>query len=314
MKQSGKHPKMIQAHLSIFAACTLWGLMAPIGKDAMLHGIDGINLISFRVMGGALLFWITSWLINLKRGQEEKAEHLTTKEKLTFAACAVFGILLNQCGFTIGLNYTSPTNASIITTSMPIFAMILSFLILKEPISWKKALGVTLGCAGAVTLILTSVNASSAKVGNIKGDLMVLGAQLSYALFLSLFNRFIKRFSVVTVNKWMFLWATVILWPITIWHMMDNDWASVSMITWLEAGYVVVFGTFVCYLLMIVAQKALRPTVVSVYNNVQPIVAVAVSIMMGIGVFTWPQALAIIFIFMGVTLVNKSKSRQDESR
>ena len=311
MKQSIGNQNMLQAHLSIFAACAIWGFMAPIGKDAMLHGIDGINLISFRVMGGAILFWLTSWLLGFKHGKEDQQDHLTAKDKLTFGACAIFGILLNQCGFTIGLNYTSPSNASIITTSMPIFAMILSFLILKEPISWKKSLGVALGCAGAVTLVLTSVNATNSKVGDIKGDLMVLGAQLSYALFLSLFNRFIRRFSVFTVNKWMFLWATVILWPITLWHMMDNDWASIGITTWLEAGYVVVFGTFICYLLMIVAQKALRPTVVSVYNNVQPIVAVAVSIMMGIGIFTWPQALAIILIFTGVMLVNKSKSRQE---
>ena len=42
------------AHLCLFCSGAFWGLMAPVGKDAMLHGIDGIDLVSFRVLGGAV--------------------------------------------------------------------------------------------------------------------------------------------------------------------------------------------------------------------------------------------------------------------
>lgn len=37
------------AHLCLFCSGAFWGLMAPVGKDAMLHGINGIDLVSFRV-------------------------------------------------------------------------------------------------------------------------------------------------------------------------------------------------------------------------------------------------------------------------
>ena len=43
----------IVAHLSMFMACAFWGLMAPLGKDAMTHGLDGISMVTFRVVGGA---------------------------------------------------------------------------------------------------------------------------------------------------------------------------------------------------------------------------------------------------------------------
>ena len=52
--------KALTAHLSMLGACVMWGLMAPIGKTAMMNGIDGINLVSFRIMGGAALFWTAS--------------------------------------------------------------------------------------------------------------------------------------------------------------------------------------------------------------------------------------------------------------
>jgi drug/metabolite transporter (DMT)-like permease len=305
---SNKQPLL--AHLSIFTACAIWGLMAPVGKEAMTHGIDGITMVSFRVAGGALLFWISSWILRLGSSQQRQ-KHVPIHDKLKFALAAIFGLVCNQCCYTIGLSITSPINASIVTTSMPIFAMILSFIILKEPITLKKAGGVAIGCAGAITLILSSVTAANAKVGDIRGDLLALCAQFSYALYLSFFNKFIKQYDVITVNKWMFLWATLMIWPFTGWHVADTPWDSITLRTWLEVGYVVGFGTFVGYILVIMAQKVLRPTVVSIYNYVQPMVAVAISLMMGIGIFKPAQAIAIICVFSGVWLVTKSKSKQD---
>lgn len=304
--------KPLKAHLSMFTACAIWGLMAPVGKDAMLHGIDGISMVSFRVAGGALLFWLLATCQRLWKGRSaESEEPVPLRDKLKFAAAAVFGLVCNQCCFTIGLSYTSPANASIVTTSMPIFAMLLSFLILHEPITWKKAGGVAVGCMGALTLILTSAAAADARVGDLRGDLMVLGAQLSYALFLSLFNPFVRKYSVVTVNKWMFLWATLIIWPFTGLHVAAIPFAEIAMKTWMEVLYVVVFGTFVGYILIVNAQKVLRPTVVSIYNYVQPLVSVTVSVLTGIGVFKPLQGLAVLLVFLGVWMVTKSKSRRD---
>ena len=194
---------------------------------------------------------------------------------------------------------------------MPIFAMVLSFLILKEPITLQKALGVFIGCCGAIILIITSAAAVSSKVGDIRGDLMCLGAQLSFALYLALFNNLIKRYSVFTVNKWMFLWATLMIWPFTGSHVMDLNWAIVPTKTLWEAGYVVIFGTYLGYILTMVGQRSLRPTVVSIYNYVQPIVSVTVSILTGIGVFTFMQGVAVFLVFSGVWLVIKSKSKRD---
>ena len=295
----------IVAHLSMFMACAFWGLMAPLGKDAMTHGLDGISMVTFRVVGGACLFWITS-LFTEKR-------HVPLRDKLMFAGAGLFGLVLNQCCYTIGLSITSPVNASIVTTSMPIFAMILSAIILKEPLTGKKAIGVLMGCSGALILILTSAAAVSDKVGDIRGDLLCLGAQFSFALYLSLFNPLIKRYDVFTINKWMFLWASIMILPFTSVHMAGIEWGSVPVRTWVEAGYVVLFGTYLGYILTMIGQRTLRPTVVSVYNYVQPIVSVSASIVLGISMLQWSQALAVLLVFLGVWLVNKSRAKGEPS-
>ncbi len=291
------------AHLCLFFACAFWGLMAPLGKDAMTHGFTGIDMVTFRVTGGAVLFWLTS-LFTPK-------EHVPKKDLLMLIGAAVFGLVTNQCCYTIGLSITSPVNASIVTTSMPIFAMILAFLILKEPITAKKAGGVALGCAGAVILIVTSAAAANSKVGDIRGDLFCLGAQFSFALYLSLFSKTVRRYSVITVNKWMFTYATVMILPFTFGRVSSIDYAAIPTSTWLETGFVVIFGTYISYILMMIGQQTLRPTVVSIYNYVQPVVSVTVSVLTGIGVFKPTQGLAVILVCLGVWLVTKSKSRRD---
>lgn len=296
----------LQAHLSMLVAEAIWGLMAPIGKQAMTHGIDGLSMVSFRVLGGAILFWLTSLFT--------KHEHVPLRDILLLGLAGVFGLVCNQCLYTIGLSITSPINSSIVTTSMPIFAMLLAFIILKEPLTLQKVGGVLTGCCGAVILVLTSLSATNSKVGNIWGDLMCLGAQLSFALYLSLFSSLLRRYSVFTVNKWMFLWATFLIWPFSAHHVMAIDWEHIAPATWWQTSYVVLFGTYVGYIFIMVGQHALRPTVVSIYNYAQPLVAVVVSVLLGISVFTPMQALAVLLVFSGVWLVVKSKSRKDGLR
>ena len=173
--------KPLIAHLCMFSACAFWGLMAPVGKDAMTHGITGIDMVTFRLVGAALLFWVASFFV--------KKEHPPVKDILHLGLAGLFGLVFNQCCYTIGLSITSPINSSIVTTSMPIFAMVLSALILKEPITGKKAGGVLMGFGGALLLILTSATADNAKVGDLRGDLLCTFAQLSFALYLSMFSR-----------------------------------------------------------------------------------------------------------------------------
>lgn len=295
--------KVIKAHVSIFTACLIWGLMSPIGKDAMSNGISGITMVAFRVIGGALLFWITS----LFTKREEVAPH----DMMLLFFAALLGLVLNQCCFTIGLSLTSPINASIVTTTLPIITMILAAIFLHEPVTGKKVMGIFCGAIGALMLIIGSMSAGSSKAGDIRGDLLCLLAQLSFACYLAIFKHLIQRYHVITIEKWMFIYAAIVIIPLSYHHVASLVWTSISMKTWFETAFVVVGGTFLAYILMMIGQKILRPTVVSMYNYVQPIVACVVSVIAGLGIFGVGQATAVLLVFLGVYLVTKSKSRAD---
>jgi len=295
--------KVIKAHIGIFSACLIWGLMSPIGKDAMNNGISGIDMVFFRVVGAAILFWIASLFT--------KSEKVEKHDLLMLALAALLGLVCNQCCFTIGLSLTSPINSSIITTTLPIITMLLAAIFLHEPITSKKVIGIFCGAIGAVMLILGSASAVSSKVGDIRGDMLCLISQFSFACYLSIFKHLIQKYNIITFEKWMFLFGAIMIIPFSFHNIQTLPWTEISFKTWSEIAFVVVGCTFFAYILMMIGQKVLRPTVVSMYNYVQPIVACLVSVIAGLGILGWRQSFAIVLVFIGVYLVTKSKSRND---
>lgn len=293
--------RLFQAHFCMLIAEITWGLMAPIGKDAMMHGISGMDMVVFRTVGGAVCFWLTSLLT---RNQE----HVTRRDKMLFVVAAVLAIVTNQCCYIIGLSLTSPINASIVTTSMPIFTLGIGLLFHTERLTWRKILGLSLGVSGALTLIVNSAGGKGLGNGNIFGDLLCLTAQVSFAFYLALCGRLIKRYNTITCMKWMFLFAALITIPIGSSSLMQLHWTEIEPKHWYESAFVVFGGTFFAYILMMKGQKALTPTQVSVYNYVQPIVSTMLSMAWGIATLGWMQGVAIAFVFAGVQLVARKKN------
>lgn len=293
--------RKIGGHLAMLGANVMWGLMSPVAKMVFAAGtVLPAVMVDFRVAGAALLFWIASVFL-----PEEK---VPVGDLLRLFGAGMLGILLNQGCFIFGVSLTSPGEASLVTTTMPMWVMLLAWLILREPITLKKAGGIVVGAAGAIILILGSGMRVAGENPPL-GDFIVLCAQLSYALYLTLYRNFIRKYSLVTLMKWMFLSASVVGLPATFTWLRDTSWNSITGLEWSGVAYVVVCGTFLAYICIMIGQKRLRPTVVGMYNYVQPIVATITGIILGLDTFTPMKALAIVLIFSGVWLVTISKAR-----
>ena len=294
--------KTYKGHLAMLSANVIWGLTAPIGKTAMEGGVTALSLTTFRMVGAAVAFWLLSLFV---RREAVRHEDMI---KLFFAA--LFGVVLNQGTFIFGLSLTSPIDASIVTTMTPIVTMIVAALYLREPITGTKVLGIFVGAMGALLLILGSRSLSaSGQGGNLWGDLLCLTAQISFAVYLTVFRDLVTRYSPVTVMKWMFVYASMCYIPFTYRDVTALDWSSFSARTLWCVSFVVLGATFVAYLCVMVGQRRLRPTLVSMYNYVQPVVASTVTVVLGMDTFGVTKGAAVLLVFAGVWLVTRSKSR-----
>lgn len=291
----------LKGHLAMLGANTTWGMMAPIAKIVMTAGvISPLLLTNFRIIGAAVLFWLASFF--------SKSEHVPPRDMLKMAGAGMLGIVLNQGSYITGIGFTSPGEASIITTTMPIWVMVLAAMILKEPITWKKAGGIALGASGALLLVFGGAGAAVKGDNPMLGDLLVLTAQLCYALYLTFYKNFIRKYSIFTLMKWMFTFASVVVLPVSLHEWFSTDWQAVSRIEIAGVGYVVIIATFLAYILTMIGQKNLRPTLVGMYNYVQPIIASFIGIWLGLDRFTPIKIFAVILIFSGVYLVTISKA------
>jgi drug/metabolite transporter (DMT)-like permease len=292
-----------QGHIAMLTANVLWGFMSPISKKVLSTGeVDSIALTTFRMMGAAILFWLASFFF--------PKEKVAPQDMVRLFFAALFGIVINQGSFIMGVSLTSPINASIVTTTTPIITMIIAAMYLKEPITGKKITGIFIGASGALLLILSSrQTATGANSGNIWGDMLCLLAQFSYSTYFVQFKGLIGRYSPVTLMKWMFMYASVCCIPFSYNHITPIAFDSLSMDSFLGIGYVIVGGTFITYFLVPIGQKLLRPTVACMYNYVQPIVASIIAVLWGMDSFGFMKSMAIVLVFVGVYIVTQSKSK-----
>lgn len=299
-----------KGHAAMFGANAMWGLMSPISKFIMLGGaVTPLVVTDLRIGGAMVLFWIASFF--------QKPEHVSHKDLASLFVAALLGIVFNQGCFIFGVSLSSPGDASIITTSMPLWAMVLAALILKEPITGKKVLGIAAGASGALLLILGNgqngqgTSATTAGGTMIWGDLLVLLAQFCYALYTVLYKDFVNKYSLVTIMKWMFTYSFICILPFSANSLMRTDWSSLHLPELGGLSFIVVGATFISYMLIVVGQKNLRPTVAGMYNYIQPLVACIVAVCWGMDSFNFIKGMAVIFIFGGVYLVTSSRSRKE---
>lgn len=286
-------------HISLFIANLIFGLNNPLTRTLIPDKMSPYTVTIARMVGGALLFWTASLFI--------KKEKVETKDIIKLFFAALFGIVLNQMFFLEGLSLTSPIDASLVITLLPIVTMILAAIILREPITWLKTIGVIVGACGALLLILNS--ASAGRSGDYRGNLIILISTFSFAFYLTMFKGVISKYSPVHSMKWMFLFASLLSYPFCHRAVISTNFSQFDYTVYLRIAYIVILATFVAYLLLPIGQKTLRPTTLSMYNYMQPIVASLITIALGMDHLSYENIFSAILVFAGVYIVTQSKSR-----
>lgn len=292
----------LKGHGAMLGAEIMWGVMAPVSKIVLASAITPLLMTNCRVLGAACLFWIASLFT--------KREHVGHHDLLLLFFASLLGIIFNQGLFMFGLSLTSPINASIITTSSPIITMIVAALFLHEPVTRSKLLGVFLGAIGAFVLIVSGQH-GGVQGGNVWGDILCLLAQLSFSLYLVFYKGLTSRYSSVTLMKWMFTYSSICLIPFSYNEIIAADWASLSRQVLWGLVLIIFCATFISYLLIPIGQRYLRPTLTSMYNYVQPIVASVVAVCWGMDSFNLLKIIAVVLVFTGVFFVTKSRGREE---
>lgn len=282
----------------------IYGVTFTIAKDVMPKYVEAFGFIILRVGGTTVLFWLV-WLFS-RRSKEVREEKIERSDYPRIILSAFFGVALNMLSFFKGLSLTSPISASVLMVSTPMIVLVLSAIILKERMRKRMIFGITLGLIGTAFLILygKSVgNASNAGLGNF----LVFVNASSYGLYLVLVKKLMDKYNAFTFVKWIYLIGFVMVLPFGWDEFVAVNWSIIPMDIYLKIGFVVVFSTFITYLLNLLSMKELKPTTIAVFVYLQPFFATLFAIGLGKDELTLVKIVSAALIFTGVYLVTQKK-------
>ena len=289
--------KRTLAILAAIGATTIYGLNHTIAKGVMPHHVQPFGFIFLRVSGAAVLFWLISAF-----GPRESIERRDWGRLLI---CAIFGMVINMLAFFKGLELSTPVNSAVLVTLTPIIVVILSFFLIRERITWIKALGILLGLAGALILIfLTStraLNAPNIPMGNI---LFIVNAS-SYGLYLILAKKLIEKYHPFVLMRWLFSIAFFINLPITLPEFLEIQWSGIPGSGLAAILFVIVGTTFMTYLFNVFALTQLKASTVSAFIYAQPVIGIAFALLSGKDRLSLLNGSAMLLVLAGVYLASR---------
>lgn len=290
-------------NIRIIALCAvaivtiIYGVTFTVAKEVMPHYVKPFGFIFLRVFGATCIFWFASLFI--KNDKIEKDDYKT------IALSAFFGIALNMLTFFKGLNYTTPISASVMMVTSPILVLIFSSILIKERPTLIKIAGVIIGLIGAVVLILYGGKSDASAKNMMLGNFLVFINAASYGMYLVIVKKVVAKYKPVTFIRWLYFFGIIFVFPFGISEFSEIQWEIIPTSGYLRIGFVVIFASCITYLFNLFALSKLKPTTVSVFIYLQPVVASIYALLVGSDHLDTIKIIATILIFLGVYLVSK---------
>lgn len=289
-------------HLAVLAVYIIFGVNPNCSKAVVPDYIAPEAYTALRLAVGTAGFWLIS-LFTPREKVDKRDMRL-----IFFGAITLYGTLW---AFAEAMRYISPTYVSLVSAMSPLVVMLMAALFLKEPITTRKAMGVFFGIAGALMMILFSLHGDTHY--SHLGVLLCFVNIIFYAAYLLITRVVSPKYSPVTMMKWMFLFSFVLSLPLAIPTVKNSPLllGHAPAMAYVNMGIVALFATVLAYFLLPVALARIRPTTVSMYSNLQPLITAALAIAVGQDVFTWNKPVALLLVIFGVFLVTTSRSKAD---
>jgi len=293
VKNEAQYPFWV--HPVLLFVGLIYGGNYVVAKLATPHYIPPLAFIILRVFFASIIFAAISFF-----GVKER---IRKADVLRLVLCAFFGASINQILFFQGLSMTTAISSAVIMTANPIIVLVFSALLLGERITWKKAIGVALGLSGALWLV--GRNGLNFSDSSFVGDLLVLLNATAYGIYLVLVKPLMQRYHPMTIMKWAFLLANIVVIPVGWQQLATINWYALPAVAWYSMLYVILGTTVLVYILNALALKHVNPSLVGTYIYVQPVFATAIGMVFLQERPTLSVFLATTLIFIGVYFVSR---------
>lgn len=290
--------KTYSAHAAILLANVIFGLGVPVTKFLLDEWVTPMTYMASRCLGATIIFWVVSWFL--------PKEHVERRDLLVIMAGGLTGFVISQTLTAWALQFTTPVYFSLIATLTPIATLLMAALFLGEGITRLKSLGTVLAFAGAALMVFVGWKAGAGS-NDLLGIALALLSVLTWVVYLLITRKVSQKYTAVTQMKWIFLVSTIAVLPFS-WNEFPQTALYGGQFGWdgaLAMLFIVVFATVLGYFMIPYAMQYLKATTVSIYTNIQPVVASLIAIAIGQDVLTWDKPVAAVLVLLGAWFVTK---------
>lgn len=292
----------IEGHSAVLLANVIFGLGVPVTKLLLDEWVSPMAYMATRCMGAAAIFWLISLFM--------PRERVERRDLLVIMGGGLLGFVVSQTLTAWALHFTSPVYFSIIATLTPVATMVCAALLIGERLSLRGALGVAIGVVGALLMVMVGWQGGSG-MNDLLGIGLAVLSLLTWAVYLIITRKVSVKYTAVTQMKWVFLVSTLAVLPFS-WTDLQASRLYSSQWAWsgvAEMAFIVVFATVAGFFAIPFALRYLKTTTVSVYTNLQPIVASFVAIAIGQDLLSWDKPVSLALVLLSAWIVTNSQQK-----
>jgi len=293
----------IAPHLALLLVQVMFGTWPILGKVAM-RSMSSTSLVCFRIFGAALVFT----LLQRRLGE---LRQLPRRVLAWLALSCLLGVVLNQFIFVKGLSLTTAINSTLLITTIPVFALVVSIALGYDKASLRHFLGIALAAAGVIYLV--DPWRADFTGQTTLGNLLLIASSFSYGAYIAVSRNLFRRYGALNVITWIFQIAALVTVPIAAYTWNTEGMRTVSVGLFLAVVYIILVPTVGAYYLNSWAITRVPPSVVAIYIYLQPLLAFGLAPLVLGESWNARTIVACALIFAGVAVVTiPSRSRAVE--
>lgn len=281
-----------RVELLLVLVVLIWGanfiVMKAVFRELSPLAFNALRMTLAAVVLGAI------WLLR------ERKLTMPPSDWLKLWGVGLLGNAVYQVFFVIGLDLTTSSISSFLIGTIPVWAALLATVLGWEQITRQAWLGIGMAFAGVTLITLGSPNDPAQARDPLIGNGLTLLAAIAWAGYTVLSKDLLTRYSPLRVAAVGLLLGVPSLWPFAVLELHAVRWEKLSLFVWGSLLYTGLFPIALAYLIWSYGIQKIGAARTAVFNNLVPVVTLALASLVLREPITWLQILGGVVILLGV--------------
>lgn len=283
----------VGVYILLLFSVAIWGMSFVWTGQLLNVGFPVLSIVFLRLlMASLLLLAITPGLRKLQRIKKE--------DVTVFFLLALFEPFLYFIGETYGIVKTSPTVASVVVSTIPLFSPIAAFYFYRERITIRNFIGIAISIGGVCLVIFHQGIDTNL---HIDGILLLALATASAVFYSAVIRKLASKYNALTIVTYQNMIGALYFLPLFL--FVDYNDLRLLSFGWQELyplSMLAILASGVAFVFFVNAIGVLGMTRANMFTTLIPVLTAIFAFMVGLEMLTPLRVAGIVVVVAGLVL------------